>query len=298
MATKTAKKISTVKKLDKAKSTIKKVNNSIIDSSFDVIKTAIKNGEKWQKLSKKMVKKSEPLMSKQSNILIDTSDAIKEQFESGTDRFKTLVGYDPKVLEDLKKKVSKTPVGKEAKKVSKKAEKVSKKLKKDIKKSYVDAKDKLEDVAEDVKNNFEDTSEKIEKVVEHTVEDVKKTFGENKKSKTAKKTKAKRVAKKVSKPVQKVSKPVKKVTKPAKIDDLKVVHTIGPKMESILNENGIFTYATLAKTSVKNLESMLEKSEVNAKTYNFTDWKNQAKLAANNDMKGLEVLKKEIKEVK
>ena len=284
MATKTVKNISTAKMLDKTKSTVKKVNNIIIDSSFDAIKTVIKNGEKWQKLSKKMVKKSEPLRNKQTKILNDTSEAIKEQFESGADRLKTLVGYDPKVLEDLKKKVSKTPVGKEAKKVSKKAEKVSKKLKKDIKKSYVEAKDKLEDVAEDVKHSFEDTSEKIETVVEHTVEDVKKTFGENKKNKTTKKVKATKVAKKVS--------------KPTKIDDLKVVHTIGPKMESILNENGIFTYATLNKTSVKNLETMLEKSDVNAKTYNFSDWKNQAKLAAKGDMKGVDLLQKEIKERK
>ena len=159
MATKKATKKSNLAKLNKAKASLKKINNNIIDSSFDALKIAIKNGEKWQKLTSKLIKKSEPLREKQVQLFMETADTLKGQFEHGTKRLLNLVGYDEAILEDFKNKVSNSTLGKKAEKISKKLQKevnetiiITENLKKEISKTIEDAKEKLETVSEKVKD--------------------------------------------------------------------------------------------------------------------------------------------------
>ena len=268
MATKKAKTTNNMAKLNQAKATVKKVNNDIIDYSFDTLKTVMKNGEKWQKLGNKLVKKSEPLRKKQAKILAETTDALKTQLDSGAERLKTLVGYDPAMLEQLKETVAKNPL-------AQKAEKVAAKIKSDVTETLVDAKGKIdnakkkfENATKEVKSELTDAAEEVSEVVEKTTVKVKKTI-----EKTVKKE---AVAK----------------------SDLKVIHKIGPKMETILNENGINSYQDLAKMTLKNLETLLTKADVNTNLYNLSDWKAQAKLAAKGDLKGVEKLIKEVQERK
>ena len=106
MATKKSKKDN---KLGKAKAIVKKINNDLIDASFSAIETTVKTGEKWQKLTSKLIKKAEPLTKQQINMFVETAESIKGQLETSTDRLKVLVGYDPKMVETAKKMVETRP---------------------------------------------------------------------------------------------------------------------------------------------------------------------------------------------
>lgn len=84
MATKT-----TTKKM-----TVKSLNESLVNATTAAINATVENGEKWQKLTKKLIKKSEPVRRKQMNMVFDTAEAVKTQFATGTERAKELVEFD------------------------------------------------------------------------------------------------------------------------------------------------------------------------------------------------------------
>lgn len=278
MATKKSKKDN---KLGKAKAIVKKINNDLIDASFNAIETTVKTGEKWQKLTAKLVKKAEPLTKQQINMVVETAESIKGQLENGTERLKTLVGYDPKMLENAKKMVSEHPLVEKAEemkdkiekevaknKLVKKAEKMSSKLKKNITDTIEDVKEKIEDYTEDV---IDDVKEKV-----NTATKTKKTATK----KTPSKKKA--VTKKVEVEVEKVV-----VVKTDTKNDLKVIKGIGPVLETSLNDLGITAYEQIAKMTLKNMEKLLTDAGINAKIYDLSGWKTQAKLALKGDMEAV-----------
>lgn len=276
MATKTRK---NENKLNKAKSVVKKINNDLIDASFTAIETTVKAGEKWQKLTKKLIKKAEPLTKQQMNMVVETAETIKDQVESSTERLKDLVGYDPKMVEQAKKMVSSHPVVEKAEalkdkiesevannKFVKKAEKMSNKLKKDITKTIEDVKERIEDYTEDV---VEDIQEKVDDFI--GTEEVK-----TKKKVTKKPVAKKAVAKKApsKKAAPEVSLPKSEVK-----NDLKVIKGVGPKLEETLNSIGITAFEQLAKITLKDLRVLLTNAGVNHKMYDLSGWKSQAKAA-------------------
>jgi predicted flap endonuclease-1-like 5' DNA nuclease len=59
-------------------------------------------------------------------------------------------------------------------------------------------------------------------------------------------------------------------------DNLKQVNGIGPKIESLLNENGITTFAQLAETEVSRLQALLVEAGW-ARLANPTTWPEQAR---------------------
>ncbi len=283
MATKKAKKVS---KLTKAKAIVKKINNDLIDASFEAIETTVKTGEKWQKLTSKLIKKAEPLSKQQIGMFVETAETIKGQVETTTTRLKNLVGYDPEMLEQAKKMVTENPLTQKAEDMTaklkkevtknplvKKAEKMATKLKKEIAETIEEVKEKVEDFAEDVQ-------EDIEKVVKGKTK-AKKAPAKKKpavKKTAARKTTAKKVAPKkvVSKKVTPKKVVVKKSTGK---NDLKIIKGIGPKMETILNKSGINSYEDLTKITLKSLNKVLtDAGIINLKMYNTSDWKSQAKL--------------------
>ncbi len=78
---------------------------------------------------------------------------------------------------------------------------------------------------------------------------------------------------------------------PMEANDLKLIEGIGPKISSILKEQGISTWAQLANTSVKELKSILSRA---GSRYGLADpktWPKQAKLAAAGKFDKLEKLK-------
>lgn len=267
-------------KIAKAKAIIKKINNDLIDASFNAIETTVKTGEKWQKLTSKLIKKAEPLTKQQINMFVDTAENIKGQLENSTERLKNLVGYDPKMIEKAKKMVAKNPLAKKADDIAnklkkevadnplvKKAEKMTAKLKKEITETIEDVKEKVEDYAEDaIKGKKEKGKTTKTKKVTAKKPVAKKTVA--KKVPAVKTIEKKAVAKKI---------PVKKVA--SKNDDLKAIKGIGPKMETVLNAAGITSFGALTKTTITSLEKILTDAGMNTKMYDLSTWAEQAKTA-------------------
>lgn len=275
MATKKSKKQED--KLGKAKAIVKRINSDLIDASFNAIETTVKTGEKWQKLTAKLVKKAEPLTKQQINMVVETAESIKGQLENSTERLKTLVGYDPKMLEDAKKMVKENPLVEKAEEVKekiekevannkyvKKAEKMSEQLKKNISETIDDVKGKIEDYKEDALNN-----------VNEKLEDIKPV-------KTKKTPAKKKVVKKEVAVEEKIV-----VKKTDVKDDLKVIKGIGPVLEKSLNDLDVTAYDQIAKMTIKNMTKLLTDAGINAKIYDLSGWKAQAKLALKGDMEAV-----------
>ena len=276
MATKKSKKEN---KLGKARAIVKRINNDLIDASFNAIETTVKTGEKWQKLTAKLIKKTEPLTKQQINMVVETAESIKGQLENSTVRLKTLVGYDPKMVENVKKMVTEHPLVEKAEvmkdkiekevsnnKLVQKAEKMSAKLKKNISETIESVKGKIEGYTEEI---IDDVKEKVGVVSD------KKT-----KKTTAKKTTAKKAAPK-KKAVVKKEEVIEKiiVEKTDTTNDLKVIKGIGPVLEKSLNELNITAYDQIAKMTIKDLTNLLNDAGINAKIYDLSGWKAQAELA-------------------
>lgn len=263
-------------KLGKAKAIVMKINSDLINASFNAIETTVKTGEKWQKLTAKLVKKAEPLTKQQINMVVETAESIKGQLENSTERLKTLVGYDPKLMENAKKMVKENPLVEKAEemkdkfekevannKLVKKAEKMSDKLKKTISSTIDEAKEKIEEYTEDALNT-----------VNEKLDDVKPS--------KAKKTTKKKVVKKEVAIEEKIV-----VEKTEVINDLKVIKGIGPVLEKSLNELNVTSYEQISKMTLKNMGKLLTDAGINAKIYDLSGWKAQAKLALKGDMEAV-----------
>ena len=281
MATKKSKKEN---KLGKARAIVKRINNDLIDASFNAIETTVKTGEKWQKLTAKLIKKTEPLTKQQINMVVETAESIKGQLENSTVRLKTLVGYDSKMVESAKKMVSEHPLVEKAEvmkdkiekevtnnKLVQKAEQMSTKLKKNISETIESVKGKIEGYTEEI---IDDVREKVGVVSD------KKT-----KKTTAKKTTAKKAAPK-KKAVAKKEEVIEKiiVEKTDTTNDLKVIKGIGPVLEKSLNELNITAYDQIAKMTIKDLTNLLNGAGINAKIYDLSGWKAQAELALKGEL--------------
>ena len=202
-------------------------------------------------------------------MFVETAESIKGQLENSTERLKTLVGYDSKMLDSAKKMISEHPLVEKAEemkdkiekevasnKLVKKAEKMSAKLKKNISSTIEDVKEKIEDYTEDALNTVNDTLDKV-------------------KPKKATKTAKKAIIKKEVIIEERIV-----VEKVEEKNDLKVIKGIGPVLEKSLNELNITSYNQIAKMTLKNMTKLLTDAGINAKIYDLSDWKAQAKLAA------------------
>jgi predicted flap endonuclease-1-like 5' DNA nuclease len=213
----------------KAKATVQKVNKGLVNASMAAINTTVANGEKWQKLTKKLLKKSEPVRKKQMNMVFETATAVKTQATAGAERMMDLVGYDASVIDKAMSFVTKNPVSKKVMNVAGEvADKVSKnpvvkkveKTTDGIKKMSIA---KYNDVKEDVLEQASKILKKGEALVEEAKEP-KKTTKQTKakgasKVKATKKTTAKKattVRKTTAKKVATVEKVAKKVVKEIK----------------------------------------------------------------------------------
>lgn len=91
--------------------------------------------------------------------------------------------------------------------------------------------------------------------------------------------KAERLAKNAKQKVTKVKVEASSLSDLAK-DDLKVITGVGPKMEQLLNEAGIFTYYQLSMAPIKDLKPILDAAGPRFKAQNPADWKKEAKKLA------------------
>jgi large subunit ribosomal protein L27 len=77
-------------------------------------------------------------------------------------------------------------------------------------------------------------------------------------------------------------------------DNLKIVEGIGPKIEQLIKDRGIKTWAQLSETPVETLQSILHDAGSRYTMHNPGTWPRQAKLAAEGKWEELEVLQKEL----
>lgn len=91
--------------------------------------------------------------------------------------------------------------------------------------------------------------------------------------------KAERLAKSAKQKATKVKVEASSLSDLAK-DDLKVITGVGPKMEQLLNDAGIFTYYQLSMAPIKDLKPILDVAGPRFKAQNPADWKKEAKKLA------------------
>jgi predicted flap endonuclease-1-like 5' DNA nuclease len=77
-------------------------------------------------------------------------------------------------------------------------------------------------------------------------------------------------------------------------DDLKIIEGIGPKIEELLNREGIFTYSALAMTSPIRISSILKTAGPRFQIQDPTTWPKQAGLAKAAQWEELDALKKRL----
>lgn len=66
---------------------------------------------------------------------------------------------------------------------------------------------------------------------------------------------------------------------PTKKDDLKIVEGIGPKIEELFNNAGIYSFAELADTSAEKMKAILDAAGPRFQIHNPATWADQAALA-------------------
>lgn len=77
-------------------------------------------------------------------------------------------------------------------------------------------------------------------------------------------------------------------------DNLQVIEGIGPKMESVLKDNGVGTFGALAAKSPADLRAILDKYGDSYKIIDPTSWPNQAVLASKGEFDELISLQKQL----
>ncbi len=80
----------------------------------------------------------------------------------------------------------------------------------------------------------------------------------------------------------------------AKPDDLKVVEGIGPKIEQLLNDAGILTFAQLADTDPDHIKTILDAAGPRFQMHVPTTWPNQSALARDGKWDELKTLQDEL----
>lgn len=85
-----------------------------------------------------------------------------------------------------------------------------------------------------------------------------------------------------------------KKEKGPKLDDLKIVEGIGPKIETLLKEGGINTWAELAEAPVDRLKEILDAAGPRYQIHDPGTWPAQAKLAAEGKWDELKALQEEL----
>ena len=80
-----------------------------------------------------------------------------------------------------------------------------------------------------------------------------------------------------------------------KKDDLKKIEGVGPKIEELLNNDGIYTFEQLIAASVERIKGILTAAGPNYAVHNPTTWGEQAELANNGNWEALDTLQEELK---
>jgi len=268
MATKTSNTKTANQRKAQVKGNVKKFHDGILKTSEDLLNGSVKAGTKWQELVATAIKKSEPITEKNIDILFDTAEKIKVEVETGANRVKDLFGIEDKVIDEFKHKILNNDLFKRFK--GEVVEIVDEVVDTDIAK-------KVRKVATQAKVEISDVIIEIKEDALEAVEAIKDTVADKPAAKKPK-TEAKAAANKITKDIKaKTPKVIKTTTKKAAKADLKAINGIGPKLESILNEAGVHTYADLLAKGTKGLQEILNNAGSRYKSFDPSTWIDQAK---------------------
>lgn len=78
-------------------------------------------------------------------------------------------------------------------------------------------------------------------------------------------------------------------------DDLKLIEGVGPKIESLLKDGGIHSWADLAAASQDQLQAILDAAGSSFKMHDPATWSKQAQLAVNGEWDALEAYQDALK---
>lgn len=256
MATKTkkvAKKATSKVKNDT--NVVKKMNTELVNASIATINTVVDNGEKWQKLASKLIKKSEKIREQQINMIFDTAEAVKGQFVTGSDKMKDLVGYDAELVEkakdmainnpvsrkvvglveDITEKVSENPMVQKAEKVSEDIKNMGMAKYNELKGDVLEQASKIINKGEAIIEEAKETPKaKVKKVTKKAVA-TKKTVAKKTTAKVGKTTKATKVVAKAAPKKAAVKKTVAKKTTATK----KAVTKTAPKAKATVAKKAV-----------------------------------------------------------
>ena len=265
MATKTSNTKTVEQRKAQVKGNVKTFHDGVLKTSEELLNGSVKAGAKWQELIATAIKKSEPVAEKNIDILFDTAEKVKVEVETGANRVKDLFGIEDKVFDELKDKIMNNDLFKRFKGEVEEIvdEVVDTDIAKKVRKVATQAKVEISDVIVEIK---EDALEAVE-AIKDTVTDKPADNKSKTKAKTA-------VTKDIKAKAPNVSKATAKKTAKA---DLKAIKGIGPKLESILNEAGVHTYADLVARGTKGLQEILNNAGSRYKSFDPSVWIEQAK---------------------
>ena len=85
---------------------VSKTHDKVIHITDDLVQGTSDALSKYQKIAEKAIKKSEPIMEKQLDLLFDSVEFTVEQFQSGSKRLQKLFGVEDQIT-NAKKRVNK-----------------------------------------------------------------------------------------------------------------------------------------------------------------------------------------------
>lgn len=260
---------------DNVKGFVKEANKTALKTSDKLVEGSLEAAEKWQEVAEKALQTGTVIFGKQQDLVLTVLEGVKQQGLMGAMRLKNL--FSLKVSEQSKTSALRKKEAKEVAKITKQ--------------TIAEVEAKVEEVEQKAKKTIAKAIKKSTKKVDTTVAKVEKIA--TKKVATAKATvkkevakvekKAKAVAKKpvIKKTVKKATSSVsakKTVTKKATAkttvakNGLQEINGVGPKMESVLNSLGIFTFADLAKADAKKLTADLTAVNARYAMYETAKW--------------------------
>ena len=252
--------------------------------SSAVLVLSVKTAKGWQKLFKQKLTNKKPLSENIVDLYFDADDTVRDQIKKGIGTFKKGLKVKMELVEKRKKSKKKSDNKKGKKKKSSKSKSSS------SKKSVTKSKSKGK-ASTTVKSATTSATRK------KSVSTVKKKPANKKNSSTSTRLKKATAGAKqgpksgtsskttttVRKTVSQKTTGLKRGRKPsanrAGVDDLKKVMGIGAKMEKILHNKGIKTYAALSSIGVKQLQAIIDGAGGYYRSYKASMWKSEAALA-------------------
>lgn len=172
--------------------TVKNLHGNVLTLTEDFIEGTVTTANKYQKVAASAIKKTEPLIEKQVDLVFDSAEAVIDQVQSNSKRFQKLLGIEKQVKQATKR------IGDIAEKVSDRVE------------------DGVEDAREFVKNLNTEAYKKADKAAKSVAAEVKEAKADAKKVVARKTTAAKKQVRKTTATAKKTTASAKKTVSKAK----------------------------------------------------------------------------------